>query len=88
MELDPVVRGKRAEQLLEDEILVESLEFLEASYLAILRHGKTLEQREEAHKYLSVLDRFKAHLKSVVVHGSMSAKQIEELEGRKRFWRV
>lgn len=88
MEIDPVKRGQRAEQLLNEELLTETLDILEKVYLASLRHGKTLEDRETAHKYLEILDRFKGHLRSVVAQGSMTARQLDELEGRRKFWRT
>lgn len=86
--MNEIDRGHRAANLLDDDILKESLETMEALYMSRLRHGKTLEERETAHKYLEVMDRFKGHLRSLIATGEMSAKQIEEFEGRKKFWRM
>lgn len=84
--IDPVQRGSRATLLLNDDLMLEAFNTVEAAYMRELRHGKTVEERENAHKHLVVLDKVKSHLKSTVTTGNLTRKELDDLAGKKRFF--
>jgi hypothetical protein len=79
-------RGDRARLLLEDELMAEAFSALDAHYVRAWRDARTTEAREDAHRYVTLLEKFKAHLKSLVTTGEMTKRAVKELEGRKTFW--
>lgn len=73
-----VARGRRAQQILDDDIVVEAFAKIEADALHEWRGTKPDERdkREHAWRTLRVLDEFKTKLRVVMSAGEMAAAQI------------
>jgi hypothetical protein len=81
------IRGQRAEALLKDKLLNESLNALEEHYTDAWRRCRTLTGREDAHRYITLIGKFREDLASVVLTGTLEGRRKAELEGRKPFWK-
>lgn len=77
-------RGFQAEQLLENTILKETLSELDAEYHRAWRDAKTVEAREDLHRYVKVLERIVTDIKQVAVTGQLEQRRLKELEGGKK----
>ena len=77
-----MARGQRAKELLENELIVEAFEKLEASYFTAWKNAKTAEDRENVHRYWVNLAGLKGQLNSVITEGKVADKTIREMEGR------
>ena len=84
---DKVERGQRAEILLKDPLLRETLTSLEAEYVNTWKQARTLDAREDAHRLIHLIERFRDHLASLAFTGTLTSRQTSDLEGRERFWR-
>jgi hypothetical protein len=84
--VDKELRGEHAESLLNDVLLNEVFETLDREYLAAWRNSKHIEQREDAHRYVQLIERLKGHLQSVATTGELSRRQQRDLEGKKGFF--
>lgn len=78
-------RGHQANQLLANSLLQESLAALTDQYVQSWRQAKTVEAREDCHRYVMVIDKFQDHLRSIATTGEIERADIAALEGRKRF---
>jgi hypothetical protein len=76
----------RAQEVLGNEAFTGTLERLENTYVKAWKNAKTLEAREDAHRYVQLCRRFEGDLKSIVLDGQLTAKRVKELEGRKTLW--
>jgi hypothetical protein len=74
-----VVRAAEAKQLLESELLNESLEYLKQSYMQKLMLCTTKELRESAWHLVKAVDHIKDHLVTVLNDGRLADRQIAEL---------
>lgn len=79
-------RGINADRLLRDEAFQDAFATLEADYIAAWRTGKTVEERESAHRHLAVLEKVRAHLHSAVTSGQSADERIKEAQGVKSRW--
>lgn len=86
-ELGKVERGQRAEILLKDPLLRQTLEGLEDEYVKAWKQARTLDAREDAHRLIHLIERFRDHLASLAFTGTLTSRQSADLEGRERFWR-
>lgn len=86
-EFDKVERGQRAEILLKDPLLRQTLEGLEDEYVKAWKQARTLDAREDAHRLIHLIERFRDHLASLAFTGTLTSRQSADLEGRERFWR-
>ena len=84
---DKVERGQRAEILLKDPLLQKTLEGLEEEYVKAWKQARTLDAREDAHRFVRLIGRFHDHLASLAFTGTLTSRQNADLEGRERFWR-
>ncbi len=84
---DKVERGQRAEILLKDPLLQATLEGLEEEYVKAWKQARTLDAREDAHRLVRLVGRFRDHLASLAFTGTLTSRQSADLEGRERFWR-
>jgi len=72
-------RGARAAALLENELLKESFEKIEAGIIEVWRNdsdSEDVQRREDAWRSLKLLDALKQSLKHVVTTGEFSAKEL------------
>ena len=79
-------RASEAQRLIDNVAFVEAVANLDKTYIQAWRNAKTVEAREDAHRYMMLLNRFSADLKAMVFDGAVTDKRIVELEGRKRSW--
>ena len=80
-----MVRGAKAEALLNDDLFKETLAVLEQEYTKAFKTSTAGEwsKREQAWALLYNLERFKAHLVKVINDGKMAKSHLVEIAGRK-----
>lgn len=81
-------RGEETRRLLENPILIEALSLLETRYIEAWKTAKTVEAREDAHRYVQLKKLFESDLKALVNDGQFAADRLKELEGKpsRKFW--
>lgn len=84
MNQDPDVRGRAAEALLRDELLAEIFDALDEHYVQAWRSAKSVDVREDAHRYVTIIDKVISDLQSVALTGELDRKRKAELETGKR----
>jgi hypothetical protein len=74
-------RGARAKSLLDNELLNEAFNALEAAYVERWRqtHIDDERGREKLFIAVNVVGKVKAHLSTIVANGSVAAKQLDDL---------
>lgn len=67
-------RGREADRILENPLVVEAFLTIEEFYMAKFRNSKATESdlREECHRTLYCLDQFRAQLRSIMTTGQFS----------------
>ena len=84
-------RAARAEALVNDELLTEGLDNLEASYIQAWRLTAPDNQiaREKLYLAVNVVGKIKQHLQTVIMDGKLADAELKELidvqERRKKF---
>jgi predicted ATPase len=82
-------RASEAKRMIENVAFVEAVSNLDKLYVQAWRNAQTVEAREDAHRYMMLLNQFSADIRSMIMDGAVTDKRIFELEGRKKgFWRV
>lgn len=78
-------RADRAQQLLEDELLAESIQSLKDRYLDEWKAtlASDVEGRERLHIGYNMVDQVFAHLKIIVGNGKIAAQQLDQLKKRR-----
>lgn len=76
---DPIRKGRKAQQLLEDEVLNAALAKLEGDQLWVFRSSKPEEssKRENAWSMLQAIDGLRQELVKVMDNGKIAQKQAE-----------
>lgn len=85
--MEKIERGRKAERLLADPLLVDTLDTLERTYVDAWRVARTLDARENAHRFVTLIDAFRKDLASQALTGTLKARRRAELEGRTGLWR-
>lgn len=85
---DKVERGLQARAILEEGVGAEALANLEQAYIAQWRAAKTPEARENLHRLLTLIDQFKADLRSVIITGDIEAVKRQEEQPKRSFWQT
>ncbi len=80
---EKIERGIKAKALLENEFFNECFDKLEAAYVAAWRQALTVELREDAHRYVTLIGWLKEHLKRIADTGKLEEKYQADLEGRR-----
>lgn len=77
-------RGARAQALLDDPLLTESFEQLEASYIDVWKHSPARDQdgRERLFTAVQIIGKVRSHLEQVATDGTIAAATIEADIGR------
>jgi hypothetical protein len=75
--------GLAAQSLLENPTFQAVLDRANSEYLTRWREAKTVEAREDCHRYIKVIERISADLKSIATTGELHKKRQIELEGKK-----
>ena len=82
-------RGEQAKHLLDHEILTEIFDALRQAYIRQWMAGQTVEAREDVHRFVAILDRVRADLKSISTTGELERKRLAGLSGQKpKLWSV
>lgn len=82
-------RGRRAKQLLEDELVNEAFKSLEDAYVLAWRSTAPLDEkaREKLYLAINVVGKVRDHLQRVVENGTLARKELDQLatDPRKKF---
>ena len=78
-----VARGRAAELLMENDTFREVMNGLDAQYHAAWRLAKTVEAREDCHRYVCLVERFLADIKAIADNGQFAAQRLKELSGKR-----
>ncbi len=81
--MDKIARGYQADQLLQNALLKECLNGLDEYYCAVWRKSKSLEAREDAHRYVTLLTKLVQDLQSISTTGKLEDARLKELEGKR-----
>jgi len=81
--LDKEQRAQHARTLLNDPLMEEAFSELEETYISAWRKAGTVEAREDAHRYVTLIGKVKEHLSQQLMGGEMAARDRRELEGRR-----
>lgn len=80
-------RAAEAQRFRDSEIVKDLLNGLDAHYVAAWRNSKTLDAREDAYRYMMILNKFTQDLAVMAGEGEFTKRRISELEGQpKRRW--
>ena len=81
--MNKLQRGHAAQVLLDSDIFKEVLAETEQHYIQAWRQARTVEAREDCHRYLTLTAKITDHLKSIATTGALERRALDELEGRK-----
>lgn len=73
--IDPVARGERARQIMEDELFIETVEALRKSLMDRVEAASTNEATIDAVNAYRALNAFLSEFKSVITTGEIAAKR-------------
>lgn len=78
-------RGAEARALLENPVLGDAFDALEAEYLKAWRESKPADQEERERLWLAVgiLNEIKRHLRIVIDAGAVAKRDLDKISGRK-----
>lgn len=81
---DILRRARRAESLLNDELLTEAFDALRTTYLAAIEDSKVdqTDVREKLYAHITTLKSVRGHLRSVMENGKLLLHEQNELSGR------
>jgi len=82
--MDKIQRGISAQALLENELLKECFATLGDTYTQSWFDGKTVEAREDCHRYVTLLAKLKQDIQSIATSGKLEQARLKELEGRNK----
>jgi len=84
--VDKINRGYQAKSLLENELFREVLNTLDAEYHRLWRKARTVEAREDLHRYVILCEKLIQDITSVANSGDLEQARQDELErGKKGF---
>ena len=73
-------RGFKAATLLNSEFFQECFDRLEARYIEAWRASSTVEAREDAHKFIRLIEWLKHDLQSMATTGELEAQRVKALQ--------
>ena len=77
-----IERGYQAAGLLENPAFKDALTNLIQRYVDAWMSGKTVEAREDAHRYVTLVNELRQDLASTMTTGDLTRKRIEALRGK------
>lgn len=85
--MDVVERGQRASEVLNNPMVVEALEAMRATYIAVL---ESLPVKDDLGRYrcteaLKQVKFFRAHLETALAHGQLAQEDAQQLASPPRF---
>ena len=74
-------RGRRAKELLDNELVIEAFKALEDSYVMAWRGTHPLDEkaREKLYLAINVVGKVRDHLQRVVENGTLARKELDQL---------
>ncbi len=87
-EQDKITWGLQAAALLNNEQFEKCLDRLEEEYTKAWKAGRTIDARENAFRYVSLLSRLKEDLTAVITTGTISQKRVAELRDERSLRRI
>ncbi len=79
--MDKIQRGIAAKHLLDNELLKEILNELDGTYHAAWRNAKTVEAREDCHRFVKLLERLTANIRTIAITGKLAEEDLKLAEG-------
>lgn len=76
------LRGRRAQEVLDNEIYVETYALLEAELVRQWRDCRNKDDREQIHQLLITLDKVKIAMESVMRSGEIASAKLIEKESK------
>ncbi len=76
-------RGASADALLENALFREVIAGLEQHYTDAWRAARTVEAREDCHRYVTLVDKLVGDIRTISTSGKFAAQRIKELEGKR-----
>lgn len=77
-------RGERAQALLDNPLLNEAFDAVDATLVSIWREAKTVDVREQAHIAVKLLPQIRQVIEAHVKEGELARKKLEEMVKPKR----
>lgn len=77
--LGKISRGEDAQRILDNPLFEESIQKLEETYTAAWKRASTVDAREDAHRYVSLISKLKEDLQSILLTGDLERKREKEL---------
>jgi hypothetical protein len=80
-------RGARAEALLNDELLKEAFDTLDAAYVKAWRDtgAKDDDARQRLWQAVQIVSKVKDHLQSVASGGKLAQRELNDLAGKRKY---
>ena len=82
--MDKIQRGHAAQALLDNELLKECFVTLSDNYTQAWFDGRTVDVREDCHRYVQLIAKLKQDLTSIATTGAFERKRLDELEGKRK----
>ena len=79
-----IERGHMAKAMMESEAFQSTINDLLQRYVDAWIAGKSVEAREDAHRYVTVIGLLKNDLRSMAMTGDLTRQRLEVLEGGKQ----
>lgn len=79
-------RADEARAVLENKAFKEAVAVLESHYIEAWRQAKTVDVREDAHRYVSICSKIVSDIRAMLLDGELTRKRVKELAGRKSLW--
>ncbi len=77
-----IERGYQANALLESSIFKECMAKLEARYIEAWKAATTVDLREDAHKYVRLLEWLAADIQEIATTGALTQQRLDLLQGK------
>lgn len=81
---EKIERGFQAQSLLNNEFFKEVMGNLETRYVEAWKAAVTLEAREDAHKYIRLIEWFKDDIRTIATEGIVTKHRIDALKGEQQ----
>lgn len=79
---EKIERGHQANALLESSVFKDCMAKLETRYIEAWKAATTVELREDAHKYVRLLEWLMADIQEIAVTGAMTQQRVDALQGK------
>lgn len=79
---EKIERGHQAKALLDSTIFKDAVTRLEQRYTEAWKAANTVELREDAHRYIRLIEWFVQDIRSVAITGAATQKRLDQLQGK------